>query len=819
MYIFYSSSGIIFQVGYLVAGQEFLTLRVPHYTLFTSTLPFLYSASHALFHLLLQSSHPQTFSLFLLPVMAEDFSRAVEDGLKLSKRIYFGKDRAVAPPKPPTMVKSSASALLPSAPMVYAVIYNPGIVDNPDIPSYQPHVYGRCDPPALIPLHMSGIEMQVDCYLDTAFVTVSGTWRLHCIMGSRSCDCRIAVPMDHQGSILGVEVSVARKSYSTQLVVLEDGNQRGGPPQNGEFVRPNIFTMTIPQIDGGSNLSIKIRWSQKLGCFNGQFSLNVPFTFPDFVNPASKKIPKREKIQMNVDSVAGRELLCKTISHPLKEVRRHAGSMGFLYESDVLSWSKHDFSFSYAVSSSHVDGGVLLESASMHDFDQRDMFYMYLSHGDVQSKKVFKKDIVFIIDISGSMQGKLIDDTKSALSAALSKLNPEDSFTIIAFNGDSYLFSKSMELASKDAVERAIEWINMNFVPGGGTNISHPLNMAIEMLPSSQKSVPIIFLVTDGTVEDERQICAMVKNHMTNGESICPRIYTFGIGSFCNHYFLKMLATIGRGQYDAALDVDLIEPRMLTLFDKASSLVLANVKLDILDDLVELEVYPSHIPDLSSEGLLILSGRYKGSFPETLKVQGILADSSNFVIDLKMLKAKDIPIQKMSARDQIEHLTTEAWLSENKQLEQKVAKLSLQTGFMSEYTSMVILENDHLKKVKESAGTKVSKKSHSGYEANVQGQRMILLPHLGIGFGNLSATAENIPPGYETKLPEVAEIFKAATNCCETLCSYCCCMCFIQCCSRINNQCATALTQLCIGLGCFGCLTCCSEICCSGNEG
>ena len=53
---------------------------------------------------------------------------------------------------------------------------------------------------------------------------------------------------------------------------------------------------------------------------------------------------------------------------------------------------------------------------------------------------------------------------------------------------------------------------------------------AIEMLSAAQSSVPIIFLVTDGTVEDERQICTMVKNHMINGDSICPRIYTFGIG-------------------------------------------------------------------------------------------------------------------------------------------------------------------------------------------------------------------------------------------------------------------------------------------------
>ncbi|XP_027329902.1 inter-alpha-trypsin inhibitor heavy chain H3 isoform X1 [Abrus precatorius] len=753
--------------------------------------------------------------------MAEDFSKAVDDGLKLSKRLYFGKDRAVAPPKPPPSMARSTTAFLPSAPMVYAVIYDPGIVDNPDIPSYQPHVYGRCDPPALIPLQMNAIEMEADCYLDTAFVTVSGSWRLHCVMGCRFCDCRIAIPMGHQGSILGVEVSVSRKSYSTQLVVMEDdkGNENATPAHDGGFLKPNIFTLTIPQIDGGSNLSIKVCWSQKIVYSNGQFSLNVPFTFPDFVNPAAKKIPKREKIKINVGAVAGSEILCKTVSHPMKEVRRHAGSMGFSYDSEVLSWSKVDFSFSYAISSSHINGGVLLESAPVHDFDQREMFCMYLSPGDIQSEKVFKKDIIFIIDISGSMRGKLIDDTKNALLAALSKLNSDDSFTIIAFNGESYIFSKSMELASGDAVERATEWITNNFVAGGGTNISHPLTTAIEMLSNAQSSVPIIFLVTDGTVEDERQICAMVKNHMINQESICPRIYTFGIGPFCNHYFLRMLAMIGRGQYDAALDVDLIEPRMLTLFDKASSLIFVNIKMD-MDDLDELEVYPSHIPDLSSEAPLILSGRYKGNFPETLKVKGILADFSNCVIDMKIQKAKDIPVQRVSAKDQIEHLTAQAWLSENKQLEQKVAKMSLQTGFISEYTRMIILEDDHLKKVKESAGTKeVSKKSHSQYEANVQGQRMTLLPHLGIGFGNLTATAENTPPGAETKLPEVPEIFKAATNCCETLCSYCCCMCCIQCCTRINNQCATALTQLCIGLGCFGCLTCCSEICCSGNEG
>lgn len=84
---------------------------------------------------------------------------------------------------------------------------------------------------------------------------------------------------------------------------------------------------------------------------------------------------------------------------------------------------------------------------------------------------------MFLVDISGSMRGKLLDATKNALFAALAKLDSEDTFSIIAFNGETYQFSLSLESASKEAVEKAIQWISMNFIAGGATNISLPLNM------------------------------------------------------------------------------------------------------------------------------------------------------------------------------------------------------------------------------------------------------------------------------------------------------------------------------------------------------
>ncbi|WMV38454.1 hypothetical protein MTR67_031839 [Solanum verrucosum] len=752
--------------------------------------------------------------------MEGEFVKSVEDGVHLAKRIYFGKDRAVAPPKPMTAMEKASLSYLPESPMLYAVIGDPAIVDNPDIPSYQPHVHGRCDPPALIPLQMNGISLEADCYLDTAFITVTGSWRVHCVMGSRSCDCRIAVPMGEQGSILGVEVELPRKSYSTKIVTLDDESEteKVAKIQDGCFLKPHIFTLSIPQVDGGTNISVTIRWSQKLLYCNGQLTLDVPFSFPDFVTPAGKKISKKEKIQLNVNSGPGIEVICKSTSHPLKERQRQAGKLGFFYESDVLNWSRANFVFSYTVSSSHTYGNVLLQSPPPLDSDQREIFCCSLFPGDQQCRKVFRKEVVFVVDISGSMKGKPIEDTKQALCTALSKLDSQDLFNIIAFNSEKYLFSSSLELATKKSIENATQWIGTNFIAGGGTNILNPLTQAMEMFSYTQQHIPIIFLVTDGAVEDERHICNVLKSHLMQKQMICPRLYTFGIGLFCNHYFLRMLAVMSRGHYNAAYDVDSIEVRVEQLFSRASSVILANIAFENLDGLEEFEVFPTPVPDLSSKGPLVLSGRYRGVFPDTLKAKGVLADLSNFSLDLKAIQTKDIPLDKVLARQQIELLTAQAWLTENKDLEQKIAQTSIQNGVISEYTRMILIETDKGKVITESTSKrKVSTAPKKIEEAKLQ--KKTLLQNLGAGFGNYSATIENISPGITETKPETAEILaKAASNCCGKMCDMCCCMCCIRTCSKMNDQCAIVLTQFLGSLACLGCFACC-ELCCSGNDG
>ncbi|XP_039016895.1 uncharacterized protein LOC120147650 [Hibiscus syriacus] len=102
---------------------------------------------------------------------------------------------------------------------------------------------------------------------------------------------------------------------------------------------------------------------------------------------------------------------------------------------------------------------------------------------------------------------------------------------------------------------------------------------------------------------------------------------------------------------------------MQKLFNNGLSTVLANISIDAFDDHEQIEVYSLCIPDLSSDTPLIICGRYRGSFPDTLKAKGVLGDSSSFIIDLKIEKAKDILLDKVIARQQIDLLTAQAWFS------------------------------------------------------------------------------------------------------------------------------------------------------------
>ncbi|KAM0922262.1 hypothetical protein ACQ4PT_006221 [Festuca glaucescens] len=740
----------------------------------------------------------------------EDFARAVEDGLKLSKRLVL--PGGLPPPRPPAGMErgpdAAAALLLPSAPMAYAVVSDPGSVDTPDVPSYQPYVYGRLDPPALIPLQMKEIDLAVDCALDVAAVTLRARWWLHCITRSRDCDVRLLVPMGEQGSILGAEVTIGKRSYNTQVIEVEDQSMENiGKADSGGLLKPHMFCLTIPQVEGGADILATVKWSQKLHYDNGRFSVDIPFRFPYYVNPLPKVFMKREKIQLTVNSGFSKEVLLQGTSHPLKEKARQGDKLSFLHEAIVESWSSKDFTFSYSVYSGNLSGGILVQPSTSQDSDDRDRFSIFLLPGS-GNRKVFKKAVVFVVDTSGSMQGKPLENVKNAVSTALSELAQGDYFNIVTFNDELHSFSSCLENVNEKTIAGAIDWMNQNFVAEGGTDIMHPLSEAMALLSSVHDVLPQIFLMTDGSVDDEHDICKIMQTELISRGSKSPRISTFGLGVYCNHYFLRMLASIGKGHYDAALETGSVESRILKWFKKASNTVVANISIDAAKYLDDFEVDSEYIPDISAESPLCVSGKYRGKFPDTVIGKGNLADMTEISIELKVQHVTDMPLDNFLAAQQIALLTAKAWLSADKQLERKVMTLSIQHSVISEYTSMVALQTNL------DAPQKVKQKQKGANEP-----LRIPLHGLKLGFGDKAATRENLLAGFgNEKPPETLKIFKKAGGCCSRVADCLCCMCCIKACNRMNDQCAIVMAQICTALSCLGCYECCAEVCCGGSE-
>ncbi|CAN6470028.1 unnamed protein product [Victoria cruziana] len=730
----------------------------------------------------------------------DDFEKAVEDGLGLTKRLYYGRDD-----RPAVMTAGQAKAdpggtkYFPTAPTVYAVISDPAVVDNPDQPSYQPHVYGRWDPPALIPIHMNRAELEVNCIVSSAVVEFRGSFRVHCVAANKKCDCRIVVPTSEKSSILGAEIDISGRSYCTELTAIEETKsykERKAKDEDMRFIQHHIFAITIPQVQGGVVLSLRIRWLQSLSYSDGQLSISIPFTFLEYVAPSRKLL--KEQIHLNVDSGTERELICNTFSHPLKKTGNQMGRLHLSYEADVARWSSSDFKFSYMVSSNDVLGGLLVQSPQPDDSDKRDIFYLYVFPTSNLHEKVSRREVIFLIDTSASMQGMPLEESKSAIAAALTNLRPTDSFSIMSFNEEIFLFSSSLVPATEEKVEEARHWLSEKCHATGGTNILLPLNEAMKMFTKSLTSVPQIFLITDGSVKDEKNIYHVVENHIRSMGLNSPRISTFGIGLYCNHYFLRLLAQVGRGHYDAAYKPGTIALKMKRFFYASSSPFLTNVSINTLGHLDSLSECTTLLPDVSVGCPLIITGRCNGNFPDLHKVTGSLADGRELVINLNVQKTKGLLIDKVMAKQQIDILTARAWLSGSNELMDQVRKISIQSSIPSELTQMTLLQ---------------------GKEARVPESKHVktcLVHGLHVGFGDVLATDNNVP----TLSEEAHESTHSAKgpDCCN-MSAFGDCSC--RCCgedvgstfARSMDDCTIAVAQCCAAFACLACFSLCSDLC------
>jgi Ca-activated chloride channel family protein len=315
--------------------------------------------------------------------------------------------------------------------------------------------------------------------------------------------------------------------------------------------------------------------------------------------------------------------------------------------------------------------------------------------GDV--KEVVQKDIVFVMDKSGSMSDKKMDQAKKALKFCIENLNQGDRFELIPFSTEaSPLFGEVTEFNAQNK-KKAIERID-ELRAIGGTNIDEALQLALASQKSKTDRPFFIIFMTDGkpTIGETQEATLLNKIKGLNKNNI--RIFTFGIGTDLNTHLLDKMTEMTRGHRAYVLEDEDIEIKVSDFYEKASSPVLTDVKISF-DKSVEIsDVYHKELPDIFKGGTLSLMGRYKGTGKSMLTLSGkVNGQEMKFSYELNFEKEQNRHnfIPSLWASRAIGYLLDQIRLhGENKELVDEVVRLAKKHGIITPYTSYLILEDE-----------------------------------------------------------------------------------------------------------------------------
>ncbi|HUS69848.1 MAG TPA: VIT domain-containing protein [Anaerolineae bacterium] len=452
-----------------------------------------------------------------------------------------------------------------------------------------------------------------------------------------------------------------------------------------EYIGRDTFKASIFPIEPGDERRVELAYTQILENDGGL----VKYVYPLDTERFSARPLEEVVISVHVKSAQPiRAIYSPSHDVAIDRIDEHTVNVSF-EASDVLP--DRDFELYYTVS----DEDFGLNLLSYRERDEDGFFLLLVAPKlEVDEREVVAKDVILVLDTSGSMAGEKIGQAKDALEFVLDNLNPEDRFNIVAFSTGVRLFQQELEPATRsDGAWRFID--DLRAV--GGTNIDLALAEALTMADGERPQI-IIFLTdglpTEGVTEEDTIIANVNRQAAQN-----VRIFTFGVGDDVNTFLLDTIAQDNRGASSYVRPQESIEEEVSTFYAKVSTPLLADIELDFGDLRVE-ETYPYPLPDLFAGTQLVVVGRYQegGSTDVVLRGQ-VNGEEEEFVYENLSFSSRggEEFIPRLWATRKIGYLLNEIRLhGEGRELIEEIVDLSVRYGIMTPYTSFLVEEEQDI---------------------------------------------------------------------------------------------------------------------------
>lgn len=466
--------------------------------------------------------------------------------------------------------------------------------------------------------------------------------------------------------------------------------------------RPNIFTQSVANIMPGAKVKVEISYVQLLNFQDGKFEFTYPMVVgprylahtadPNAISPPtlSPGVRSGTNVELTVNIDAGTAI--GEVQSTLHQVTVRRGNDKRLASVSLTKRDEipnRDFILRYAANANEVQGALLTH---VNDKNQGYFALMLMPPKAPSVTQIAPKEMVFVIDQSGSQNGFPIEKSKEVTIKLIEKLNPNDTFNVLGFSSTVNPLWPAPVPNTKQNRDRAIEWIK-GITANGGTELRRAVDAAFQSATDPQRLRYVVFN-TDGFVGNEKEILQVIQQ--SRGTS---RLFAFGIGNSVNRFLIDAMSLEGRGDSEIVTLAESADAAVSRFVRRSTSPVLTQVDAQFYGQGVS-EVYPKVLPDVFSERPVVIRGRFVPGSEVEVEVRGISGGeqwSKRIPMDLPRSKSGSSALANVWARAKIEDLSRNNYMAtvsgkEANPVAEAITSLGLEYGLMTEYTSFVAVE-------------------------------------------------------------------------------------------------------------------------------